>query len=67
MDIKNFKDNYNKDKKPRYFNCNIYRYIAKDCQKQKKEKEIRKCYKCDNVEYFTKNYRSRQKIKNKSI
>jgi len=31
MNIGKFKDNYNKDEKPRYFNYNVYRYIAKDC------------------------------------
>ena len=30
MDIGKSKDNFNKDKKPRYFNYNVYRYIAKD-------------------------------------
>ena len=31
MDIRKSKDNYNKDRKLRYFNCNVYRHIAKDC------------------------------------
>ena len=39
IDIGKFKDNYNKDRKPRYFNCNIYRHMAKDCQKMKKKKK----------------------------
>ena len=30
MDIGKFKDNYNKDRKPRYFNCNIYGHMAKN-------------------------------------
>jgi len=45
MDIGKAKDNFNKDEKPKYFNCNIYRYITKDCKKSKKEKDTRKCYK----------------------
>ena len=30
------KNNYNKKKKSRYFNCNIYRYMGKDYRKLKK-------------------------------
>jgi len=36
VDIIKYKDNYNKDGKPRYFNYSIYRYIAKDQKKRKK-------------------------------
>jgi len=42
MDIKKFKDNYNKNKKPKSFNYNVYRHIAKDFQKPKEGKETRK-------------------------
>jgi len=31
--------------------------MAKDCRKSKKEKEIKKCYKYNKVEYLTKNCR----------
>jgi len=31
MNIGTFKDNYNKDGRLRYFNCNVYGHIAKDC------------------------------------
>ena len=31
MDIRKSKDNYDKDGKSRCFNCNIYRYMAKNC------------------------------------
>jgi len=41
INIRKAKDNYNKDRKPRYFNCNVYRYIIKDCKKPKKEKKTR--------------------------
>jgi len=40
MDIWKSKDNYNKNKKLRYFNCNAYRHIAKDCRKLKKKKRL---------------------------
>ena len=61
------KDNYDKDRKPKYFNCNIYKHIVKNCQKLKKEKETRKYYKCNKVGYLTKNCKSGQKIKNRSV
>ena len=62
-----FKDNYNKDRKLRCFNYNIYKHMAKDCRKLKKEKEMRKYYKYDKVKHLTKNCRTRQKIKNTSV
>jgi len=31
MYIEKFKDNFDKEKKPRCFNCNIYRHMAKYC------------------------------------
>ena len=37
MDTRKAKDNFNKDRRPKYFNCNVYKYIMKDCRKQKKE------------------------------
>ena len=67
IDIGKPKDNYNKDRKPIWFNCNIYGYMAKNYQKPTKEKETRKCYKCNKVEYLAKNYRSKQKMKYQSV
>ena len=66
INIRKSKDNYDKDKKPRCFNCNIYKHMVKDYQKPKKKKETRKYYKCNKVRYLVKNYKSEQKI-NKSI
>jgi len=63
MDIGKFRDNFDKDGKPKYFNYNIYRYLVKECKRPKKNKETRKCYKCDKVEYLAKDCRSGQKIK----
>ena len=37
IDIGKSKDNFNKDRKLKYFNCNVYRYMAKDCKKPKKK------------------------------
>ena len=35
MVIGKAKDNFNKDRKPKCFNCNIYKYIAKNCRRPK--------------------------------
>ena len=31
VDISKAKDNYDKDGRPKCFNCNKYRYMAKEC------------------------------------
>ena len=54
MDISKSKDNYNKDRKPKYFNYNIYKHMVKYCKKPKKEKETKKYYKYNKVEYIAK-------------
>ena len=41
--------------------------MARECRKPKKDKEIRKCYKCDKIRYLAKNCRSKQKIKIRRI
>ena len=38
MDIGKSDDNF-KDRKPKYFNCNKYGHMAKECQAEKKEWE----------------------------
>ena len=63
MDIGKSQDNFDKDGKPKYFNCNIYKHLAKECRRPKKDKEMRKCYKYDKVEYLAKDCRSGQKMK----
>ena len=59
MDIGKSKDNFNKEGKPRCFNCNTYGHIEKKYQKPKKNNEIRKCYNCNKVGYLAKDCRSR--------
>ena len=58
INIRKAKDNYNKDRKSRCFNCNVYRHMANDYRKLKKDKETRKCYKYNKVKYFANNCRS---------
>ena len=38
MEIRKSNENF-KNRKQKCFNCKIYRYIARDCKKQKKEKD----------------------------
>ena len=65
MDIGKSNENF-KDKKPKCFNCNKYRHIAKECWK-KKEKKTRKCFKCDKEEHIAKNYKEKQSMKKQKI
>ena len=37
IDIRKTKDNFDKKRKPKCFNCNVYRYMAKGCRKSKRE------------------------------
>jgi len=63
MDIEKSQDNFDKDGKPECFNCNIYKYLAKECRRPKKDKEMRKCYKYDKVGHLAKDCKTEQKIK----
>ena len=63
MNNKKSWDSFDKNRKPRCFNCNVYGYMAKKCKKPKKDKETRKCYKCNKVEHIAKNCRSKQPMK----
>jgi len=44
MDIGRSNNNF-KDRKLKYFNCNKYGHMVKECQVKKKEQETRKCFK----------------------
>ena len=59
MDIEKSNNNF-KDRKPKFFNCNKYRHIAKEYQSKKKEQETRKCFKYDEKEHIVKNCKGRQ-------
>ena len=67
IDIGKAKDNLDKDGRPKCFNCNTYRYMAKKCQRLKKEKKTRKYYKYNKVGHIAKNCRLGQKMKNRSV
>ena len=66
MDIRKSKENF-KGKKPRCFNCNLYRYMAKDCWRLKKKKNSKRYYKCEWVRHIAKDYKKEQKMKNWNI
>ena len=53
MDIGKSNENF-KDKKPKYFNCNKYGHMAKECQVEKKKRETQTCFKCDKKGYIAK-------------
>ena len=53
MNIGKTKNNYNKEGRPKCFNYNKYRHMVKKCWKSK-EKNPRKCFKCERVDYITK-------------
>jgi len=67
MDIRKSKNNFDEDRKPRCFNCNTYGYMAKECWRPKREKDITKCCKYNKVGHLVRDYRSGQKMKNRSI
>ena len=62
MNIEKSNKNF-KDGKPKYFNCNKYRHMAKECQLKIKEWETRKYFKCDKEGYITKDYKEIQLMK----
>ena len=65
MDIGKSNDNF-KDGKPKYFNCNKYGHMAKECWK-KKEKEMRKYFKYDREGHIAKDYKRKQSMKKQKI
>ena len=67
IDIGKAKENFDKDKKPKCFNCEIYRYIAKDCQRPKKEKDTQKCYKYERIGHIARDCKTKQKMKKQSV
>ena len=66
MDIGKTNDNF-KDGKPKYFNCNKYGHMAKECQVKKKERETRTCFKCDKEGYITRDCKEKQAMKKRKV
>ena len=67
MNIGKSRNNFDKNRKPRCFNCNLYRHLAKECRRPKKEREMRKYYKCDKQGHLAKDCKFKQLMKNKRI
>jgi len=62
MDIGKTNDNF-KDGKPKCFNCNKYRHMAKKCWLKKKEQETRKCFKYDKKGHIARDFKGTQLMK----
>ena len=48
-----------KDRKPKYFNCNKYRHIAKECRAERKKRETWTCFKYDKKGHIAKDYKDK--------
>ena len=59
-------DNF-KDRKPKCFNCNKYRHIAKECQSEKKERETQTCFKYNKKGHIAKDCKGKQIMKKRKI
>ena len=66
MDIGRSNKNF-KDGKPKCFNCNKYRYMAKECQIKKKEQEIRTCFKCNKEGHIARDCKGKQVMKKRKV
>ena len=66
MEIRKSNNNF-KDGKPKCFNCNKYRYMAKKFQSKKKEWKTRKCFKCDKEGHIAKDCKGKQMMKNRKV
>ena len=62
IDIEKSNKNF-KDRKLKYFNYNKYGHMAKECQLKKKERETRKCFKCDNEGHIAKDCKGKKSMK----
>ena len=65
MDIGKSRNNFDENRKPRCFNCNLYGHLAKEYKRPKKERETRKCYNCDKQGHLAKDCKSKQLMKNR--
>ena len=65
MDIGKSRNNFDENRKPRCFNCNLYRHLAKEYRRPKKERDTRNCYNCDKQGHLAKDCKSKQLMKNR--
>ena len=66
MDIGKSNDNF-KDRKPKCFNCNKYRHMAKECWAEKKERDTQTCFKYNKKGHIAKNCKEKQMMKKRKI
>ena len=66
MDIEKSNKNF-KDGKPKYFNCNKYRHMAKEYWSEKKEWETWTCFKYDKKRHIVKDYKGKQTMKKQKV
>ena len=66
IDIEKSNENF-KDRKPKCFNWNKYRYITKEYRLEKKEQETQTCFKCNKKRYIAKDCKGKQMIKKQKM
>ena len=66
MDIGKSNDNF-KNRKPKYFNCNKYGHMAKECQLEKKEQETWMCFKYNKKGHIVKDCKGKQTMKKQKV
>ena len=66
MNIGKSNNNF-KDRKPKCFNCNKYRHMAKECRSEKKERETRTCFKCNKKGHIAKDCKGKQIMKKRKV
>jgi len=66
MDIGKSNNNF-KDEKPKCFNCNKYGHMTKECQSEKKEREMRMCFKYDKKGHIAKDCKGKQIMKKRKV
>ena len=66
MDIRKSNDNF-KDGKLKYFNCNKYGHMVRECRAEKKERDTRTCFKCDKKGHIAKNCKEKQMMMKRKV
>ena len=56
-------NNHFKDGKPKYFYCNKYGHMAKECRAERKECKTRTCFKCEKKGHIAKDCKGKQMMK----